>query len=188
MGSSMEQDRDCITLSKILRFLDLRDQEVLETGSSSSNGIRCGSLCMQGVRIKQSRNCQCHWEQGKHSCSRENWCTAWGNFDETNRCLWYCVWRFYVFTYCRWCERKTEKDQQHLNYMMLLPFHPMQSRHLKTRRYAKFEYQSNVGQIFERTNHKRNQRGILSNQTFYSSHPCSYMQRYKQNVWGRVIF
>jgi ubiquinone/menaquinone biosynthesis C-methylase UbiE len=28
----MEQDRDCITLSKILQFADLRDQEVLEIG------------------------------------------------------------------------------------------------------------------------------------------------------------
>ena len=28
----MEEDRDCITLSKILQFVDLRDQEVLEIG------------------------------------------------------------------------------------------------------------------------------------------------------------
>jgi len=28
----MEQDRDCVTLSKILQFADLRDQEVLEIG------------------------------------------------------------------------------------------------------------------------------------------------------------
>ena len=28
----MEQDRDCVTLSKILQFADLHDQEVLEIG------------------------------------------------------------------------------------------------------------------------------------------------------------
>jgi len=28
----MEQDRDCVTLSKILQFADLRDQEILEIG------------------------------------------------------------------------------------------------------------------------------------------------------------